>query len=930
MLSIISLGSPVAFAQGPELDPIDAAVVSVQDDPAARAALEQELLDKVLAEDTPFQERYRAFRVLAVIASDESVAPLTLLLTDSERGHLARNVLEKLPYEDVDWSLVYALPRTSGNMRLGIISSLSYRRSAEAVEPLAALLTHEDLETARAAALALGRIGNLAALEKLYLFNLTSERDELSRDIAEATLAAADRLVEHGNIAPAITVYQVLMDHEWPDFVRSGALVGLLNALPNRAPSIVYDMIHGDDELFSIVAIAQVSTLRGETLTERLAADMDNLPAGLQALLLDAFGERRDPAALPAVHAAMLSDDADVRMAAMKAASILGDTSSIAPMGGILADAADRQERLAAIESLRRINHPDMNAELIAYMNEVDPEVRSDVMEVLVQRGAEEAIDDIVAQVAYDEARPVAFRALGELVSADHLSMMLEMLTDLEGNVGRNDAINAVVALSNRIAEASAEVTIEEAVYGVLPDGDQVDVTGRIRHMLGQERDSFLASNDLAGDPAPGEVKQLRIDYSIDGVSSSRTVSEGESLSLTVGMSTPVLVEQIAAYLEDAPSSEAQVSLLRVLSRLGGQSAFDVVASYVNHSDEEVHDGAVRALASWPDVLAIGALVDIYENSDDTTHRLLALRGAVRLLRMDTRSVEDTVAYYKQLTENAASNDERMLIISGLSNVAHPDALELVAPYLDDDSVQAEAEIAFRNIAEALELDADQLLEERASNSNNNDEDGFVALFDGETLDGWRGDSRFWRVEDGHIIGETTEDNPTEHNTFLVSDDEYSDFEVKFRYRMDSEEYCNSGIQVRSEEFEEYRVRGYQPDIALTDWITGIHYEEGAGGRGILARRGQRVHFTDDGESEVEQFADENELGEHLHTHDWNEYHVIAEGNSIRTLINGHLMHEIIDDAPEARDSGILAFQVHQGPPMTIRFTDIKIKDLSE
>ncbi|MFP4192718.1 MAG: DUF1080 domain-containing protein [Candidatus Hydrogenedentota bacterium] len=202
----------------------------------------------------------------------------------------------------------------------------------------------------------------------------------------------------------------------------------------------------------------------------------------------------------------------------------------------------------------------------------------------------------------------------------------------------------------------------------------------------------------------------------------------------------------------------------------------------------------------------------------------------------------------------------------------------------------------------------------------------YQPLFDGETLDGWDGDPDLWRVEDGHIIGETTEEGQLDNNTFLIWEEgEPSDFDLKFRYRIDTE-WANSGVQVRSERGEGYRVTGYQPDLATDDWITGIHYEEG--GRGILARRGQRVTFDREGEQTVEEFADEDELFEHIHMDDWNEYRVRAQGNRIVTEINGVKMHEVIDDAPEARRSGVIAFQLHVGPAMRIRFDDIKLREV--
>lgn len=214
----------------------------------------------------------------------------------------------------------------------------------------------------------------------------------------------------------------------------------------------------------------------------------------------------------------------------------------------------------------------------------------------------------------------------------------------------------------------------------------------------------------------------------------------------------------------------------------------------------------------------------------------------------------------------------------------------------------------------------------------------FQQIFNGNNLSGWDGDERFWSVANGSIIGETTSEQPTEINTFLVwEEDEPSDFEVQFRYRfviVSDQEYGNSGMQFRSERFvnddfpeSEYAVRGYQADMAISDWIPGIHYEEG--GRGILARRGQKVLIDSDGEMHTERFAEEDALGEYITHTEWNDYHVYANGDTLRVTINGQLMHEIIDQSPEAKDQGIIAFQLHRGPPMRVELTDIGIKYLN-
>lgn len=206
------------------------------------------------------------------------------------------------------------------------------------------------------------------------------------------------------------------------------------------------------------------------------------------------------------------------------------------------------------------------------------------------------------------------------------------------------------------------------------------------------------------------------------------------------------------------------------------------------------------------------------------------------------------------------------------------------------------------------------------------EEDGFKPIFNGKDLTGWSGEEKLWRVEDGVIVAETTAENPTSGNTFLIwTEKEPADFELKLRYKILTDQ-ANSGVQVRSEKVSDYVMKGYQPDIADVDWITGINYEEK--GRGILARRGEKVTFDSEGNKETERFAEEAELLKEINAKDWNEYHIICQGNTLTAKINGKMMHQIVDDSPQAKKKGLIGLQLHAGPPMTLHFKDIRIKIL--
>ncbi|MEX2580145.1 MAG: DUF1080 domain-containing protein [Verrucomicrobiales bacterium] len=207
------------------------------------------------------------------------------------------------------------------------------------------------------------------------------------------------------------------------------------------------------------------------------------------------------------------------------------------------------------------------------------------------------------------------------------------------------------------------------------------------------------------------------------------------------------------------------------------------------------------------------------------------------------------------------------------------------------------------------------------------DDEGFASLFDGESLSGWSGDPSLWRVEEGTIVGETKAEAPIERNHFLTwSDGELDDFELKVEFKIDS---GNSGIQVRSFALDEpHAVGGYQADIDADNKWSGTCYGEKF--RGILAKRGQRVVLGNDGKpKEVEDIGDPDELAEFSKPGEWNEYRIVGRGFVIEQFINGRKMSEVVDqDEDTRRRAGLLAFQVHKGPPMKVAFRNIRLKRL--
>lgn len=211
------------------------------------------------------------------------------------------------------------------------------------------------------------------------------------------------------------------------------------------------------------------------------------------------------------------------------------------------------------------------------------------------------------------------------------------------------------------------------------------------------------------------------------------------------------------------------------------------------------------------------------------------------------------------------------------------------------------------------------------------DEPGFRRIFDGKSLDGWKGDPTYWRVENGSIVGEITPATIVKSNTFIIwQDGRPKDFELKLEYKITAE--GNSGVNYRSVVIPDpvtpsnnFAMRGYQCDLDGKKRYTGNNYEEK--GRRFLAVRGQVSHVVG-GRPPVllSTFGEPDALAEHV-TDDWNTVHISARGNTLMHMVNDRLMCVVIDDdAPNRPTDGQLGVQVHVGPPMRVEYRNIRLK----
>ena len=205
-------------------------------------------------------------------------------------------------------------------------------------------------------------------------------------------------------------------------------------------------------------------------------------------------------------------------------------------------------------------------------------------------------------------------------------------------------------------------------------------------------------------------------------------------------------------------------------------------------------------------------------------------------------------------------------------------------------------------------------------------QDDFKSLFNGKDLTGWEGNPELWTVEEGCITGKTAGPETLAYNQFLIwQGGVLKNFELTAKIKQSGN---NTGIQYRSKELPEngkWSVGGYQCDIHPSAPNNGMVYEEK--GRGIIVQNGQSVVIDPDGQ----RWLTSKHEPVTVDIAGWHEYTIIAQGNHLIHKIDGQITVDLLDfhEAKRAFE-GLLAFQIHRGPAMTVQIKDVRLKELPD
>ena len=474
----------------------------------ASKADEGKLIAVLKNANAPHKDKVDACRQLAIIGGKDSVAPLAALLGDEKLSHMARYALEPNPDPAVNEALRDALGKVRGMPLVGVIGSLGVRRDTKAVAAMAKLLGDSNVEVARATARALGKIGNSEAADALQqAFAKAPAGNKL--DICEGMLRCAESLAADGQRKQAVAIYDELRTADAPHQVRGGALRGAILTRQRNRQNLLQEHLQSDDYILFSAAVQTTLEMRSKRITSVLVDAMGDLPADNKILVIQAFGLRGDEAAVPAVLKAAKAGETPVRIAAMRAATELGDASAVPVLVGLLDDNNDEVAK-AAQDCLATFPDKQANAAVMQMFRSDDADKQRVALDLMGRRRMTDGIPALL-KAARDtdmNVRVNAVKMIGDLGGPDQLSAMLDLLSGARESKELAAVEQAIIAICLKSPDSQA---LADKLIGRLGAAAPAQKTALIRALGAVGGPKALKAVSAATESGNAEVRSAAV-----------------------------------------------------------------------------------------------------------------------------------------------------------------------------------------------------------------------------------------------------------------------------------------------------------------------------------------------------------------------------------------------------------------------------------
>jgi HEAT repeat protein len=753
---------------------------------------------------------------LQLAGKAEAIKPLAAYLTDEALAAPAVAALQAIGGPDATRALLKGLDAAPAAAKLSIVDALGEMRSREAVKKLLPLAGGDSEALRRAARFALANIGDPAAAGVLASVPVAAS----PRERAEATglyLLYARRLAESGRMTEGLAAARAILGS------RAGSGEGQASA---EALTIIVSIL-GDKALPDLLKAVDNpdGSVRGAALelATRLGAReattlwVDKAAASgpeVRGGIIGMLGRRGDATALPFVREGLRSGDQAVRLAAIPAAARLGGRAVLPDVFGLFAS-PDEATVAAAKTAVLGFDGQDVVPQAVGLLDTTPLPGQAALIDVIGEKGARQEIDRIfvLASDAEPATRAAALAALAKLAGESDLPRL--------------------VAKLEKATDADDIVRLQEAV---------------------------AAAAKTNPDPA------LR----------------GGAL---------------VALLQNAPAAR-KVVILRTLPRVGGARALEAAVRESGGSEPQAQTAAVYALSQWPEQDATQELLRIATTTADRKHRVMAVEGYVRLIGRGRLAGQRKLALFQELMARPFDDADKKPVLVAAAAVREPEALRLLAAWLDNPALGETAAAGVLDLAseqdpeerwlsgheaisvlrriEARQTDPAERARISGLTQERLRQAGFVPLFDGRTLDGWKGlvadpparakmtkeelaqaqaaaDERMrahWKIVDGALVFDGKGES-------LCTAADYGDFELLVDWKI--EKGGDSGLYLRG-----------SPQVQIWDPAAN---PVGSGG----------LYNNQKGKSTPSEKAD-RPVGE------WNSFRVLMIGERVSVYLNDKLV----------------------------------------
>jgi type 1 glutamine amidotransferase/HEAT repeat protein len=504
--------------------------------------------------------------------------------------------------------------------------------------------------------------------------------------------------------------------------------IGLINTIGQRrdarAVSALSKLFENSDPLTASAAITALGKVGGEKVARVLARAKDKTSGELNALVCDAYlncadmflqqGEKdRALAIYSQLNAPQFPEP--IRYAAMRG-MMHGRGENEGEFVLSLLKNSDPATQILAASLVHEIPTRESVAGIAQALPNLAPASQAQLLTSFAERNDAETRQTAVAATQSDhaEVRAAALQTLGKIGDETAVPLLAKIAAgkNAEAAIARRSLYrlagpNIDETIVKNISIAAPEVKIE-----LILAANQRRISAATPVLLQTAKapesqvrvESIRALKTTAGDQNLPDLIELLVNAP---TASER--SELEATMIAVALKAPaekrksdVVMNRLIA-LPPGTNPEVRESLLRVLGGIGDEAALPILIAALNDTAANVKTAAIRGLSEWPNAAPGKNLLAIAENSQQITHRILALRGFVRLLRFESDlPSEETIKKFRRAMELAPNPNEQKMVLGWLAELKSLEALEMAAAYLKNAALRTEAEVAAVKISGAV------------------------------------------------------------------------------------------------------------------------------------------------------------------------------------------------------------------------------------